>query len=99
MARVRMEDPSPQSAALTHSLVDAAKVIRGVGLDYRPAAAQLHELTERLAAGRFHLAILGQFKRGKSTLLNALLGEPVLPTVFIPAGSTRQTAGGSTTLA
>jgi GTPase SAR1 family protein len=27
---------------------------------------------------------LGQFKRGKSTLLNALLGEPLLPTAVVP---------------
>jgi hypothetical protein len=40
---------------------------------------------ERLARGRFHLAVLGQFKRGKSTLLNALLGEAVLPTAVVPA--------------
>ena len=33
----------------------------------------LTTLRERLAEGRFHLAVLGQFKRGKSTLLNALL--------------------------
>ena len=29
-------------------------------------------------------AVLGQFKRGKSTLLNALLGAPVLPTGVTP---------------
>lgn len=49
-----------------------------------PLAARLQELHGRLSAGRFHLAVLGQFKRGKSTLLNALLGEPLLPTAVIP---------------
>src|SRR4030066_1352157 len=44
----------------------------------------LSELKDRLFEGRFHLAVLGQFKRGKSTLLNALLGEAVLPTAVIP---------------
>jgi len=44
----------------------------------------LIELKSRLSQGRFHLAVLGQFKRGKSTLLNALLGEAVLPTAVIP---------------
>ena len=29
-------------------------------------------------------AVLGQFKRGKSTLLNALLGVPLLPTGVTP---------------
>ncbi len=48
------------------------------------AAARLEELAARLNARRFHLAVLGQFKRGKSTLLNALLGEEVLPTSLLP---------------
>jgi hypothetical protein len=38
----------------------------------------------RLDAGRFHLAVLGQFKRGKSTLLNALLEEAILPRSVVP---------------
>ncbi|MFB0934967.1 MAG: dynamin family protein [Propionivibrio sp.] len=44
----------------------------------------LRQLEERLTAGRFHLAILGQIKRGKSTLLNALLGEALVPTSVVP---------------
>ena len=47
-------------------------------------AQRLDELEKRLLQGRFHLAVLGQVKRGKSTLLNALLGEDVLPTSVIP---------------
>ena len=47
-------------------------------------AQQLAELEKRLATGRFHLAVLGQVKRGKSTLLNALLGEEVLPSSVVP---------------
>jgi len=42
------------------------------------------ELNERLAQGRFFVACVGQFKRGKSTLLNALLGRSILPTGVIP---------------
>jgi GTP-binding protein EngB required for normal cell division len=55
-----------------------------------PSASQvkllqrLDSLRQRIAANRFHLALLGQFKRGKSTLLNALLGADVLPTGVIP---------------
>lgn len=44
----------------------------------------LKNLQTRLLEGRFHLAVLGQFKRGKSTLLNALLGDNVLPTAVVP---------------
>jgi hypothetical protein len=47
-------------------------------------AGQLRELGARLAARRLQIAVLGQFKRGKSTLLNALLGQPLLPTGVVP---------------
>src|SRR5208337_3650485 len=45
---------------------------------------KLLALRIRLEEGRFHLAVLGQFKRGKSSLLNALLGESLLPTSVVP---------------
>jgi Dynamin family len=41
-------------------------------------------LRERLADSRLQLAVLGQFKRGKSTFINALLGAPLLPVAVIP---------------
>jgi GTP-binding protein EngB required for normal cell division len=41
-------------------------------------------LLDRVGAGRFHVACVGQFKRGKSTLVNALVGEEVLPTGVVP---------------
>jgi GTP-binding protein EngB required for normal cell division len=47
-------------------------------------AQQLDDLEKRLLLGRFHLAVLGQVKRGKSSLLNALLGEDLLPSSVIP---------------
>jgi GTP-binding protein EngB required for normal cell division len=38
----------------------------------------------RLAAHRFHVSVLGEFKHGKSTLLDALVGEALLPTGVVP---------------
>ena len=45
---------------------------------------QALDLEERARAQRFYVACLGQFKRGKSTLLDALVGLPVLPTGILP---------------
>ncbi|HET9365509.1 MAG TPA: dynamin family protein, partial [Candidatus Angelobacter sp.] len=42
------------------------------------------DLEERARAQRFYVACLGQFKRGKSTLLDALIGMPMLPTGILP---------------
>ncbi|MFQ5698463.1 MAG: dynamin family protein [Myxococcota bacterium] len=58
--------------------------VAALGPGFETDAAAARGLGERLAAQRFHLAVLGQLKRGKSTLLNALLGEPVLPTGVVP---------------
>jgi small GTP-binding protein len=42
---------------------------------------------KRVAEDRFNLVVLGEFKRGKSTLINALLGRNVLPTGVLPLTS------------
>jgi ribosome biogenesis GTPase A len=42
------------------------------------------DLAARVLEGRFYVACLGQFKRGKSTLINALIGDPILPVGFLP---------------
>jgi GTP-binding protein EngB required for normal cell division len=47
-------------------------------------AADAAALGERVREGRFYVACVGQFKRGKSTLLNALVGQPVLPVGVVP---------------
>ena len=41
----------------------------------------------RVAEDRFNLVVLGEFKRGKSTLINALLSRNVLPTGVVPLTS------------
>ena len=46
--------------------------------------AEAKTLLDRLSAGQLHLAVLGQFKRGKSTLINALLGNEILPSGVLP---------------
>ncbi len=53
-------------------------------LGAEPVSEEARELAARVAEGRFYVACVGQFKRGKSTLLNALVGYEVVPTGFIP---------------
>ena len=48
------------------------------------AQADLDSLAQRVAEGRFYVACIGQFKRGKSTLLDALLDDAILPTGVLP---------------
>jgi len=62
----------------------AAECLADLGPMSSPIARRLRDLRDRLTEGRLQLAVLGQFKRGKSTFLNALLGAPLLPTGVIP---------------
>jgi GTP-binding protein EngB required for normal cell division len=44
----------------------------------------LAEAAEKLASATVYVAVVGDFKRGKSSLINALLGAPVLPVGVVP---------------
>jgi len=50
-------------------------------------AAEAAALARHAAEGRFYLACVGQFKRGKSSLINSLLGTSILPTGVVPVTS------------
>jgi ribosome biogenesis GTPase A len=69
---------------LSDVLTQSIDCLTDLGEDYSSCCDELKNLKQRLAEGRFHLAVLGQFKRGKSTLLNALLGDDLLPTDILP---------------
>jgi len=74
----------------------ATKTVRGDGqalgrlaeiadaLGEHSIGGDVRQLVGRISEGRFFVACVGQFKRGKSTLLDALVGEPILPTGVVP---------------
>ncbi len=70
-------------------LADTIRALLPVTRAYRDEEReqQVRELLTRLAAGRFQLAVIGQFSRGKTTLMNALLGGAYLPTGALPMTS------------
>ncbi len=61
------------------SLVDRLEALGGEALSGRLEAAR-----DRLAAERLTLLVVGEFSRGKSTFINALIGQPVLPSKVNP---------------
>jgi len=63
-------------------LLRLANLAQALGAE--PVAEEARELATRVSEGRFYVACIGQFKRGKSTLLNALVGHEVVPTGFVP---------------
>lgn len=63
------------------ALVEEAAAVPGV--DARACAA----LREKIEQHAFNLVVVGEFKRGKSTIINALLGADLLPTGVVPLTS------------
>ena len=68
-------------------LQEAGQRVGALGVEFEADRGRLDGLRQRLREECCHLAVIGQFKRGKSTLVNALLGAPVLPTSIVPLTS------------
>ncbi|MDO4545361.1 MAG: dynamin family protein, partial [Bacillota bacterium] len=61
----------------------------------RTQTSQIKQLREKLEDSSITVAVIGQFKRGKTTLVNEILGEELLPVGIVPitAAVTRITYG------
>src|ERR1700691_2136577 len=70
--------------ALMRELDRACSLIATSAGAESPLYRRARSLGERLQHKRLQIAVLGQFKRGKSTFINALLGAPILPTAVVP---------------
>jgi len=55
------------------------------GKNYCPT---MEKVLEQITSCSYRVAVIGEFKRGKSSLLNALLGTQVLPTDILPTTGT-----------
>jgi predicted GTPase len=64
------------------ALVSALNELAALGTDRD--RGQLVALQDRLDAARLRVLVAGEAKRGKSTLVNALLGREVLPSGVTP---------------
>jgi len=73
---------APASMDGASRLLQLGRLAQELGAE--PVAEEARELAARVSEGRFYVACVGQFKRGKSTLLNALVGHEVVPTGFVP---------------
>jgi GTP-binding protein EngB required for normal cell division len=83
------DPPADSPRAVEHALADARGLLSG------ERASQVDTLAERWRQRLFVILIAGEFKRGKSTLLNALAGIDLLPTGVLPVTTvpTRVTSG------
>ena len=85
MSDERLSDYQQRRLDLADALRAILPVARRSGDKQREQ--EIRGLLARLAAGRFQLAVAGQFSRGKTTLMNALLGGSYLPMGAVPMTS------------
>ena len=77
LADMMMRGVKKAGAEADSSIGGLAEV--AAGLDMRETAARLTETAQQLRSDTFNLMVMGRFKNGKSTLLNALLGGTTTP--------------------
>jgi GTPase SAR1 family protein len=86
----RKVNPEPRSAFITTysqlkgdllQCIDDMLVIENI------RECPCEELREKIRSNVFNLVVVGQFKRGKTSLINALLGADILPVAVVPLTS------------
>ena len=50
----------------------------------RMQAKQIADLAQKLRSNQLTIAVIGQFKRGKTTMVNSMLGKKLLPVGIVP---------------
>jgi signal recognition particle receptor subunit beta len=77
------------SETQTTTLVDtlAHLVAFAARRENRSNALRVEELIAKLQTQTFNLVVFGEFKRGKTTFINALLGQDLLPSAVVPLTS------------
>lgn len=73
--------PSQASYPLLHEVercIEAAQALPGLPKE------PLQELREKIDSHTFNLVVMGEFKRGKSSVINALIGANLLSVGVIP---------------
>ncbi len=85
VARVRSEIANSM-AVIAHSIEDAEKINQNKSgkLELERDIEDIKIAGTNLREGVFRLLVLGDMKRGKSTFLNALIGENILPSDVNP---------------
>lgn len=75
---------------LMTNMLDDLKLVRSYAGDLHLEEVKVHaeQTINRIENTFFTVAVVGEFKRGKSTLINALLGQEILPADVLPCSAT-----------
>ena len=90
-----MTDGHPPKSFVSHRHTEFALVADlerlhslATGLHLDQVARDIEHARSNIANHRFTIAVVGEFKRGKSTFINALLGKEILPSDVAPTSAT-----------
>ena len=72
--------------SVTQSITKLDNVCRHMSMNSQ--ADELNKISKKLNEHVFSVGIMGEFKRGKSTVINALLGQNIVPTDIVPCSAT-----------
>ena len=79
---VRLKEFAARRMRLTGIVQEASDLVQK--LDMEHCAKTLQQLREKLSSDTFKILVIGNFKNGKSTFINALLGQEILPAYAMP---------------
>lgn len=82
MANEQLQNYAKRQAELARTIHDTEGQVEI--LDVAHCVSRLRELREKTSSETFKIMVAGTFKTGKSTFINALLGEEVLPAFATP---------------
>lgn len=71
---------------LSSALLDMGKLCTEINL--LDESEKMKDMSEQLLQHRFSVGVMGEFRRGKSTVINSLLGEKVMPSDIRPCSAT-----------
>ncbi len=80
-------EPSAISSKYTHLKNELLACIDDMLTIQDIRGCPCEELREKVRTNTFNLVVVGQFKRGKTSLINALLGADILPVAVVPLTS------------
>ena len=82
MTNDQLKEFAARQKRLTGIIQEASGLVQK--LDMEHCAQTLQQLRQKISSDTFKIMVMGNFKNGKSTFINALLGQEILPAYAVP---------------
>ena len=85
MPIVSYNDLKEKKGSILHSLFELAGIVDNLNdMGLAVSGSALLDLKRKLENDNFKVLVIGEFKNGKSTFINSLMGDKVLPAYSTP---------------